>query len=113
MNERNSGDLAGRVVEVHLVGGKRFIGKVRRQIRDGVLLYGVPVRVLDSFTSNADMRDELNKILSTVFIPYVSIEYVDVGGEPIGFDALYSGWFGGQSLESYFTHPMDRGNDEE
>ena len=102
-----SDSLTGLVVEVHLTGGKRFLGRIRRQNRDGVLLYGLPVRVLDTLTTEGDMREELLRIVSTIFIPYVGIEYIDVGGEPIGFDELYGTCFGGESLESFFTHPLD------
>ncbi len=99
--------LVGNIVEVHITSGKRFFGRVRRQSRDGVLVYGVPVRVFDAAPTSVDMRDDLRRMLSTVFVPFVGIEYIDIGGEPIGFDRLYGPWFGGEALEIFFTHPLD------
>ena len=109
MSDPNHDDLTGSVVEVHLNGGKRFLGRIRRQTprtafccsacRCGCWIRSLP---------ESDMREELRRIVSSVFVPYVGIEYIDVGGEPIGFNELYGTSFGGESLESFFTHPLDK-----
>ncbi len=104
----DSTELTGHVVEVYLNGGKRFLGKIRRQSRDGILLYGLPMRVLDTLNTTTDMREELRRMLSTIFVPYVGIEYIDIGGEPIGFDDLYGTIFGGELLQDFFVHPLER-----
>jgi len=96
--------LLDRLVEVHLLNGKRFLGKVRRVDSFGVTVYSIPLKVLETMPEGVNIREQLRSILATLFFPFVNIEYIDIGGEPVGFDALFSSWFGGEPLESFFDY---------
>ena len=97
-------ELTDRMVEVHLLNGKRFLGKVRGSDSSGIYLYCIPLRVLDTLPEGSDIRDQLKQMLHTLFFPFVNIEYIDIGGEPVGFDTLFAGWFGGQPLADFFDY---------
>ena len=96
--------LVGKMVEVHLLNNKRFLGKVRRRDRDGITLYCIPVAMIDTLPQGASLRSQLNESLHTLFFPYVNLEYIDIGGEPVGFDTLFAQAFGGKSLEELFEY---------
>ena len=104
MGEKRLMSLVGSLVEVHLLNGKRFLGKVKRQDRDGLTLYCIPLQVLDNTVDRGDLRDQLQHMLHTLFFPHVHIEYVDVGGEPVGFDELFAEWFGHEQLAQFFDY---------
>ncbi|MCA9409896.1 MAG: hypothetical protein H6751_09805 [Candidatus Omnitrophica bacterium] len=97
--------MIGKMVEVHLLNDKRFLGKVRRRDRDGVTLYCIPLSMIDTLPQGSSVKDQLGEILSTIFFPYVNIEYIDIGGEPVGFDSLFSQAFDNEPLESLFEYP--------
>jgi hypothetical protein len=92
------------MVEVHLLNGKRFLGKVRGVDSTGVTVYAIPLKVLDTMPEGVNIREQLRSMLATLFFPFVNIEYIDIGGEPVGFDALFANWFGGEPLESFFDY---------
>jgi len=94
--------MLGRMVEIHLLNGKRFLGKVKRVDSLGVTVYSIPLKVLDTMPEGVNIREQLRSMLATLFFPFVNIEYIDIGGEPVGFDALFASWFGGEPLESFF-----------
>ena len=94
--------LVGKMVEVHLLNGKRFLGKVKRVDPIGITVYCIPLKVLETMPEGANVREQLRSILATLFFPFVNIEYIDVGGEPVGFDALFATWFGGENVASFF-----------
>lgn len=96
--------LIGRMVEVHLLNDKRFLGKVRRCDRDGIILYCIPSAMIDTLPQGSNLKSQLAEILHTLFFPYVNIEYIDIGGEPVGFDTLFAQAFGGDSLEDLFEY---------
>lgn len=96
--------LVGRMVEVHLLNDKRFLGKVRRRDRDGLTLYCIPLSMIDTLPQGSSVKDQLDEILSTLFFPYTNIEYVDIGGEPVGFDSLFAQAFDGEPLEALFEY---------
>jgi hypothetical protein len=97
--------LIGKMVEVHLLNHKRFLGKVRRRDRDGMTLYCIPLSLIDTLAPGASIREQLQEVLHTLFFPYVNIEYIDIGGEPVGFDTLFAHAFEGQPLERLFEYP--------
>jgi hypothetical protein len=94
--------LEGKIVEIHLLNGKRFLGIVRRQDSDGLTLTCIPVQVMETMPEGIEVRSHLKSIISTLFFPFVNVEYVDIGGEPVGFDTLFATWLQGQSLEALF-----------
>jgi len=96
--------LVGKMVEVHLLNNKRFLGKVRRRDRDGITLYCIPLAMIDTNPQGASIKSQLKDILHTLFFPYVNIEYIDIGGEPVGFDTLFAQAFEGESLEDLFEY---------
>ena len=95
-------DLVGKVVEIHLLNGKRFLGKVCRKEAEGVTLSCIPLQVLETVPEGVELRDQLRSMISTLFFPFVNVEYLDIGGEPVGFDTLFASWFQGQSVEELF-----------
>ncbi len=99
-------DLIGKVVEIHLLNGKRFLGKVRRKDPEGVTLTCIPLQVLETLPEGGELQDELRSMVSTLFFPFVNVEYLDIGGEPVGFDTLFASWFQGQSAEELFDAPL-------
>lgn len=99
--------LIGKMVEIHLLNDKRFLGKVRSRDRDGVTLYCIPLSLIDTLPAGASIRDQLQEILHTLFFPYVNIEYIDIGGEPVGFDSLFSHAFEGEKLEYLFEYSQE------
>lgn len=105
-NESNGekDSLIGKMVEIHLLNDKRFLGKVRSRDRDGVTLYCIPLSLIDTLPAGASIRDQLQEILHTLFFPYVNIEYIDIGGEPVGFDSLFRHAFEGEKLEDLFEY---------
>jgi hypothetical protein len=92
------------MVEVHLLNDKRFLGKVRGRDRDGITLYCIPSAMIDTLPQGANLKSQLADILHTLFFPYVNIEYIDIGGEPVGFDTLFAQAFGGDCLEDLFEY---------
>ncbi len=96
--------LVGKMVEVHLLNDKRFLGKVRHRDRDGITLYCIPLSMIDTLPAGASIAGQLSEVLHTLFFPYANIEYVDIGGEPVGFDTLFSHAFGGEKLETLFEY---------
>ncbi|MFH1742298.1 MAG: hypothetical protein ABIH23_25110 [bacterium] len=104
----SNGSLIGHVVEIHLLNGKRFLGKVLGQERDGLILSCIPLRVLETMPPSGDVRNELREMRQTLFFPWTGVEYIDIGGHPIGFNILYAGWFGGANVDGFFT-PSDSG----
>ena len=102
--QMDESSLIGKMVEVHLVNGKRFLGKVRRVDSVGVTIYGIPLKVLETLPEGVNIREQLRSILATLLFPFVNIEYLDIGGEPVGFDSLFATWFGDEPLDSFFDH---------
>ncbi len=96
--------LVGKMVEIHLLNSKRFLGKVRCRDHDGITLYCIPLSLIDTLPAGASIREQLPEILHTLFFPYVNIEYIDIGGEPVGFDALFYHAFQGEKLEVLFEY---------
>lgn len=99
--------MLNRLVEVHLLNGKRFLGRVIARDAEGVTLYCIPLDVLDTIPQGSDVRAQLKAMLHTLFFPYAQVEYVDIGGEPLGFDNLFHGWFGNEPVESFFTKDLN------
>lgn len=108
--------LIDKLVELHLLNGKRFLGKVTYKDADGVILYCIPVKALESVPPGSGAKDEMREMLHTAFFPWDQVEYIDIGGEPIGFDSLYYSWFQGQPLSNFFEKPYvnerDKGDGE-
>jgi hypothetical protein len=101
----NSEDaLVGKMVEIHLTNSKRFLGKVRNRDRDGITLYCIPLTLIDTLAPGASIKSQLDEVLHTLFFPYVNIEYIDIGGEPVGFDTLFAHAFEGSRLEDLFEY---------
>ncbi len=90
------------MVEIHLLCGKRYLGKVTVKDRDGLILYCIPVKALESVPPGSGADEQLREMLHTVFFPWQQIEYVDIGGEPVGFDSIYSSWFHGRPMSNFF-----------
>lgn len=109
MNAQGDHALVNRVVEVHLLSGKRFLGLVTDQDRDGLTLRCLPLKVLETTPEGADILGQLRSIVGLKFFPYINIEYVDIGGEPVGFDALFAKWFGGLKVADFFRLEADAG----
>ena len=95
-------DLINKVVEIHLLNGKRFLGKVRRKDPEGVTLSCIPMQVIETMNIESNMEEQIRTMVSTLFFPYVNVEYLDIGGEPVGFDTLFAIWLQGRSLERMF-----------
>jgi hypothetical protein len=100
-------EITGRMVELHLLNGNRFLGKVIARESDGVVLRCIPMSVIDAARDGENLAHSLHQILHTVFFPYVNIEYMDIGGEPVGFDTLFASFFGGRRLSELFDHDQD------
>jgi len=100
----STGCLVGKMVEIHLLNDKRFLGKVRSQDRDGISVYCISLAMIDLHPQGASLKSQLGEILHTLFFPYVNIEYIDIGGEPVGFDKLFAQAFEGEPLEKLFEH---------
>ena len=96
--------LVGKMVEVHLLNSKRFLGKVRCRDHDGITLFCIPLSLIDTLPAGASIREQLPEILHTLFFPYVNIEYIDIGGEPVGFDTLFHNAFQGEKLDQLFEY---------
>ncbi|MBE7557981.1 hypothetical protein HS125_03135 [bacterium] len=94
--------MVGKVVEVHLLSGKRFLGLVVDKDSDGITMRCLPLKVLETSPCGGDIVGQLRSITGTKFFPYINIEYVDIGGEPVGFDALFAQWFRGTPLVEFF-----------
>lgn len=94
--------MIGKMVELHLLNGKRFLGKITVKDEHGLILYCLPVKGLESVPPGTEAEEQLREMLHTLFFPWAQIEYVDIGGEPIGFDALYSSWFHEHSITQFF-----------
>lgn len=90
------------MVEIHLLNGKRFLGKVTLKDDHGLIMYCLSVKGLESVPPGTGALEELREMLQTVFFPWEQIEYVDIGGEPIGFETLYASWFQEQSITDFF-----------
>lgn len=97
--------MIGDMVEVHLLNGKRFLGKINVKDEQGLILYCIPVKALESVPPGEGAKDEMREMMHTVFFPWQQIEYVDIGGEPQGFDSLYYSWFKGESIAKFFEKP--------
>ncbi len=95
-------ELVGRVVEIHLLNGKRFLGKVRRTDAEGILLSCLPMQVMETLPDGTSLREQMGSMVSTLFFPWVNVEYIDVGGEPIGFETLFASWLQGLPIEDLF-----------
>lgn len=107
--------IVGEMVEVHLLNGKRFLGKITNKDAEGIILYCVPVKALESVTPGSNAQDELREMLHTLFFAWQQIEYVDIGGEPVGFASIYSSWFHGTPIAEFFeksANQKDNGNKE-
>lgn len=102
--EPDSGYLVTKMVEVHLQNGKRFLGKVKQQDIHGLTVYCIPLKVLETMPEGGDMREQLKDMLHTLFFPWVAVEYVDIGGEPVGFDTLFAQWFEYEPLGQFFDY---------
>lgn len=94
--------MIGMMVEIHLLNGKRFLGKVTQKDDQGVIAYCIPVKALESVPPGESAKDEMREMLHTVFFPWQQIEYIDIGGEPQGFDSLYYSWFKGEPIGEFF-----------
>ena len=94
--------MIGEMVEIHLLNGKRFLGKVTVKDRDGLILYCIPVKALECVPPGQGAIEQIREMIHTVFFPWQQIEYVDIGGEPIGYDAIYSSWFQGSPVANFF-----------
>jgi len=105
--------MIGKMVEIHLLNGKRFLGKVTVKDNQGLVLYCIPVKALETVSPGREAYEQMREMLHTVFFPWQQIEYVDIGGEPIGFDSLYSSWFQGQPVSDFFVKPTESEQDKE
>ena len=84
-----------------------FLGMVRRKDRDGITLYCIPLAMIDTLPPGVSLKAQLKEILHTLFFPFANIEYIDIGGEPVGFDALFAQAFEGGSLVDLFEYTLD------
>ncbi len=94
--------MIGEMVEVHLLNGKRFLGKIQNKDNHGIILFCVSVRGLESVPPGEGAFEELREMVQTVFFPWQQIEYIDIGGDPIGFETIYASWFKEISLSYFF-----------
>lgn len=104
--------MIGKMVEVHLLNGKRFLGKVMLKDAEGLTLYGIPVKALESVAPGSGAVEQMREMLHTVFFAWQQVEYIDIGGEPIGFDSLYASWFKEISLDRFFQKPYTQAKDK-
>lgn len=98
--------LLGKMVEIHLLNGNRFLGEITERDHDGVIVRCLPMRVMDTAPEGEDLADQMTQMLHTLFFPYVNIEYMDIGGEPLGFDVLFANFFGGRKLTELFERHL-------
>jgi len=101
--------LIDQMVEIHLLNGKRFLGKVKRIDELGIIVYCIPLKVLETMPEGGNIREQLRSILATLFFPFINVEYIDIGGEPVGFDTLFESWFRDEPIESFFDFERLRG----
>ncbi len=94
--------MIGSMVELHHMNGKRFLGKVAVKDDQGLILYCLPVKALESVPPSSGAKAQLKEMLHTLFFPWQQIEYVDIGGEPQGFDSIYYSWFHGEPISEFF-----------
>ena len=106
--------MIGEMVEVHLVNGKRFLGKITQKDEQGLILYCISAKGIEGVPPGEGALAELREMTQTVFFPWIQIEYVDIGGEPVGFDAIYGSWFKETSIDQFFekntTSVFEQGN---
>lgn len=102
--------LVHQMVEVHLLNGNRFLGMVRHVDDMGITVYCIPLKVLETLPEGSNIAEQLRSMLATLFFPFANVEYVDVGGEPVGFDALFASWFGGEKVSSFFDYEKTSGS---
>jgi len=102
--ENDAMPMVGRIVEVHLLNGNRFLGKVKEVDDYGVTAFCVPLAMLEGMLEPRRIVDDLREMRHTVFFPHANIEYIDIGGEPLGFDHLFRTWFGGESVDKFFDY---------
>jgi len=95
--------IVGDLVEVHLLNGNRFLGKVKEVDPYGVTVFCIPLTMLEGVTEARNIIEDLRSVRHTLFFPHTNIEYIDIGGEPLGFDHLFRVWFGNEPLEDFFT----------
>jgi len=50
----SQGSLVGSMIEIHLLNGKRFLGKVLGQERDGLIMSCVPLKALETMPPSSD-----------------------------------------------------------
>lgn len=94
--------LLGKLVEVHLLNGNRFLGRVKEVDDYGVTVFCIPLAMLESAVETRNILDDLRIMRHTLFFPHTNVEYIDIGGEPLGFDHLFRTWFGNEPLEDFF-----------
>lgn len=94
--------MIGEMVEVHLLNGKRFLGKVTAKDDQGLFIYCISVKALESVPPGEGAIGQMREMLRTIFFPWHQIEYVDIGGEPMGYDHIYSSWFQGRKVAAFF-----------
>lgn len=94
--------MIGEMVELNLLNGKRFLGKVTLKDDHGLTLYCIPIKGLESVPPGKDAIPTMREMMQTVYFPWQQVEYIDIGGEPIGYDDLYSSWFQGKTVAEFF-----------
>ncbi|HNT36909.1 MAG TPA: hypothetical protein PKH07_18110, partial [bacterium] len=94
--------LVSKLVEVHLLNGNRFLGKVKEVDAYGVTVFCIPLTMLEGAVEARNILDDLRIMRHTLFFPHANIEYIDIGGEPLGFDHLFRTWFGSVPLDEFF-----------
>ncbi len=104
--------MIGKIVEIHLLNGKCYLGKVTHKDREGIFLYCIPVKALESVPPGSGALEQMSEMLHTLFFAWQQVEYVDIGGEPIGFDSLYASWFHDKSLDDFFEKPFSNERDK-
>lgn len=98
--------LVGKMVEVHLLNGSRYLGKVKEIDSYGVTVFCVPLTMLEGMIESRSILEDLRSMRHTLFFPHTNIEYIDIGGEPLGFDHLFHSWFGNEPLDEFFEHTI-------
>lgn len=98
--------MIGEMVELHLLNGKRFLGKVTQKDDQGVILYCISVKALESVPPGEGAHTEMREMLRLIFFPWDQIEYIDIGGEPLGYDYLYASWFHGRPVSDFFERSI-------
>jgi hypothetical protein len=94
--------LTGKMVEIHLLNGNRFLGLVLEKDSDGLTMRCIPLKVLETAPEGGQITEQIRSIMGVKFFPYLNVEYVDIGGEPVGFDTLFAKWFRGRPLMDFF-----------